>query len=361
MAVQKVEIEVWDKAKQRIADITNLVENRNVVLKLNGIDTIQFSMDLHKYEAYCESIGWHPRALLWPLTVDIIVKLDGTYWRGFELVSATPYLNESSATLSVRGLGFLSLFSKRYTSETFTATESTEIAADIITATQAQTNGDFGVTIGAQQYTTGVTRERNYERKNIKDELVSLTRLETGQFDINFTYDKQFETYERLGALRTDTPLRYGPGGNVKVVDVPTEGGSVANKVTGLGSGFGADQVTSTQSDSGSQLMYSVREELPQWNSVINQVELDENAAGYLDAVKDMLQIPNVVTTSKHLDLLTLSVGDRFPVDLSRHKYTDNVNGLYRAEQIAIDWDDNDFATVTFKFDDQGVDQDEAE
>lgn len=360
MAVQKVEIEIWDKAKQRIADITNLARNRNTVLKLNGIDTLQFSMDLHEYEAYCAKIGIHPRTLLWPLTVDIIVKLDGTYWKGFECVAATPYLNKSGATLSVRALGFLSLFSRRHTSETFVGVESTEVAADIIMATQAQANGDFGVTIGSQQYVTGVPRDRDYLRKNIKDELVSLTRLETGQFDMNFTYDKKFETYEQLGALRTDTPLLYGPGGNIEVTDAPTEGGSVANNITGLGSGFGADQVTSTQSDATSQLTYGVREDLPQWNSVINEDELAENAAGYLAQVKDMLQIPNVTTTSKYLDLLTTSAGDRFPVDLSRHAFTDNINGLYRAEEITVDWDDNDFATITFKFDDQGVDQDEA-
>lgn len=362
--VQKLEIEIWDKSKQRIADITNLAESRSGVFKLNGIDTFQFSMDLHRFDAYCERIGIHPRTLLWPLTCDIILKLDGVYWKGFECAAVTPYLNGSGATLSVRCRGFFSLFSKRYVTLAYTTeTERTAIAAGLITTTQAQTNGDFGVTIGAQQFITGERSTRDYELKNVKDALVELTRLETGQFDFNFTYDKKFETYEQLGSLHGDTPLIYGTGGNIKNTDVPTEGNSVANHITGLGSGFGKDQVRSTPGigdDGPSQLAYELREELPQWNSIATQEELDENTAGHLAQVKDMLQIPNVTVTSKEIDLLATSVGDRFPVDLTQHRYTDNINGLYRVEEMNVDWDDKDFADITFKFDDLGVDKDEA-
>lgn len=359
MATQKLEIELWDKSKRRIADVTNLAKNRSIELVLNGVDTIQFSMNLDAFEEYARKVGTHPRNLLYPLQVDIITKLDGQYWRGFECVAVTPYLNISDSTLSVRGSGFLSLLNKRYLTGAYSSTEATDLAWQLIAATQSKPNGDFGITRGSQQYLTGVSRVRNFENRRVRDELTSLTRLETGQYDMNFTHDKKFETYRYMGAVR-NTPLWYGEGGNIKGVFAPTEGGSVSNEITGLGSGFGPDQIRSVQNDVESQIAYGIREELPQWNSIERLSELDENAKGFLAQVKDMLRIPAVTVTSETLNLLEITMGDRFQVDLTKHAYTDDVKGLFRLQRLSANFDDNDLADITLTFDDTGVDQNES-
>lgn len=357
--VQKVEIEIWDKQQRRIADITEIARNRFMTLKRNGIGVFQFSLDLKTFTDFCDGIGTHPREILYPYICDIIVKLDGQYWQGFECSYVVPYLNQSDQTLSVRALSYLGMFEQRFTSESFSNVESTAIASGIITAAQAELDGDFGFTIGSQ-YTTGVTRVRNYERTRISDALIDLTQLETGTFDFEFTYDKVFKTYEQIGTLREDVPLRYGIGGNIKNTDAAIDGPALANYITAIGSGFGADQVTATAIDRYSALAYGKREELPLFNSVEDEDELQENADGFLARTKDLLQIPAVVVPAHEINLLASSVGDRFHVDLTEHKYTDNVNGWYRVEQMDIDWDENDAADVTLTFDDNGVDQNEA-
>lgn len=361
MAAERVKIEIWDKAKQPIADISHLVDgtSRSMTLKRNGIGRFDFSLDMDRLADYAATIGLHPRNLIWPLNTDIVVSLDGEPWKGFEVVATTPYLSTTGRTLSVRCLSFLSLLSSRYVTKTYTNTESTTIAANLITTTQGYTNGNFGITMGAQQYVTGVQRIRTYEQQKVSDALINLTRLVDGKFDFNFTYDKRFETYAYIGQLHS-TPLIYGNSGNVKTVEAPTEGGTLANYVTGLGSGFGKDQLKSIVGNSISQLAYGRREAIAMFSSVTEQTTLNENTSGHLATYKDMLQIPRITITNDVINLSDLTEGDRFQVDLSADAWCESVVGIYRAEEISVNWDDNDFADIVLNFDDQGVDQDES-
>lgn len=367
MAVERVTIEVWNKAKKPIADISALAKNRRMTLRRNGIGSFDFDVDLLSLEVFAREKNLHPRLVLWPLQLDIIVKLNDVPYEGFRIVAATPMASEEDAslTLQVRCLGFLSLLNKRYITKSYSATESIAIAVDMINTTQAKARGDMGITIASSQYSTGILRDRTYERSNAKDAVVNLTQLETGPFDLRIDPFKEFKTFAQLGALRRDTPLIYGDGGNIESFDLPTEGSSVANEITGLGSGFGADQITAVAEDIESQAAYDLLEELPQWNSIINPVELLDNAKGYLAASKDILQIPRVTVTNKVLTISTTSVGDRFPVDLRRNStlatFTDNINGqLFRTEEMTVSWEDTDAAFITLTFDSQGVNQNEA-
>lgn len=363
MTLRRVKIEVWDKAKKPIADISELAQERKMTLKRNGIGSFSFWMDFPTFQRRASELGLHPRNLIYPLNVDLVMFLDDQPWQGFEVVAATPSVSKDESRFEVRALGFLSLFNKRFVTKNYAAVEATEIPRDLITTTQATTLGDFGVTIGAQQYETGFLRDRGYERQRVSDAIINLTRLESGNFDFNFTYDKQFETYAQIGSLQADTPLKSGDGGNVELFSVPTEGASLENALEGLGFGFGQDQLASSSgvgTDGVSMLTYGRREGIHLFSSVSEQVTLDENTGGALKRSKDMLQIPQVTTTSNVVDLLSLSVGDRFPVDLRSEPWLDNVHGLYRLEQVDIDWDTNDFARLAMNFDDQGVEQDES-
>lgn len=354
------ELELWDTNDVPVADISSLAKNRRYSIKRNEAETLTFDIDLDALNRLAASIGAQSRTILWPYQTEVKVKRDGRYLFGSYVVEAIPTFDKRSATLQVKCVGYLNLFGDRYTNNVYNATEATEIACDLITSTQAQANGDFGVTIGAQQYVTGYDRDRtDWRFKRIKDAIQELTRLENGRFDFKFTWDKQFETYQQLGSVRQDVVLRYGEGSNILTVTVPTEAQSLYNKVYGLGYGFGDDQITSTQSDVTSQLNYKLREGIVQYNSNQTQEVLDENTSGYLLSVKDMLQIPQVTTNRFGIDLGQTSIGDRIQVDLSAYDYTSNIDGLYRIEQIDVGLDDNDDETITLAFDDFGVDQDE--
>lgn len=326
---------------------------------LNGTGTFQFSLDMDAFERFAAKTGDHPRTLLFPLTTEVKLKLDGEYWRGYDVVAVQPFLNETGATLSVRCTSYLDRLTKRYLTTSFAATESTAIATGLIT--QANAISTTGITIGATQYDTDVDRDRVYSRKEVADAIRNLTNLTDGKFDFWFTWDRKFETYEMLGSLRADTPLVYGDGGNITRLDVPTEGSAVENYIIGLGAGFGADQAMSpATSDSTSIATYMRREAFPQFNDVSVQQTLNDHTAGYLAQRKQPIQIPNITVSSAIVDLASTMPGDRFSVDLSAYQWTDNITGLYRLIKCMSTFDENDVAEMTLTFDNLGVNQSES-
>jgi hypothetical protein len=216
----------------------------------------------------------------------------------------------------------------------------------------------MGITIDPSQYATGVLRNRDYDRDQAKDKLQRLTNLENGRFDFAFSADKVFKTYEALGATRDDLILTYGR--NIKQARVSQI--LPSNHITGIGSGFGADQLISIQDDAASRAAYYMREKITQFNSVELQSELDENTKAILEYYKDLRSIPVVTITGSDLPSTFLSIGDRLFVDLSGQKYTDNVFGWYRLERMEVAIDDNDFETdISLYFDNQYVDPETGE
>lgn len=133
------------------------------------------------------------------------------------------------------------------------------------------------------------------------------------------------------------------------------------NKIYGVGSGFGSDQLSSTKGDVISQVNYYVREKVVQFNSVVLQDTLDVNTQTEVDQAKDILELPVVTITGKEIPANAFLVpGDRVPLRVMDHKWLDNVNGLYRIEQVDVTIDENDFeSAVQLTFDSFGVSQGE--
>lgn len=365
---QVYEIELWSSSGTRMADISALAKDRQLTLQRNEAETFVFSMDISAFEDFCTAQNIDdPRTLLNPLQTDVKLKRAGQYWYGFNVVHigfnlpalvGSMVTSAAPETMTITCKGYLNLFTDRYVTKTYTATEATTIAADLLTTTQAQTYGNMGVTINVGNYATGVLRDRTYERQNVKAAIQNLTKLVNGNFDFAFTYDKKFTTYSQIGSVRTDFALRFGgEGGNIAGFYMERDGLHLYNRVIGLGSGFGADQLTSVQDDNASILNYYLREDIKQYNSVIIQETLDQNAAADLDQEKDLLEIPQITITGKELENIPfLNVGDRVPISVSNHPMLASVNGLYRIERMVIDIDENDFErSITLYFDNFGV------
>lgn len=361
---KKYELELWSIQGVKVADISDLAKNRKYTLERNEAEQLEFTLDLDAFEAFCAGINTPPRNVLAPYQTEVKVKRDGQYLFGTQVVDCPIELAENSASINVKCTGYLNLFKDRYVTDSYDQDDATTIAAGLILATQAQTNGSVGVTIGATQYLTGVLRDRNYERDNVKSNLQNLTSLIDGQFDFKFTHDKKFETYAQLGAVRSDLELNYGgEGSNIKTATIERSGANLYNKIIGLGSGFGADQLVSdpnVSSDEVSQLAYYLREKIEQFNSVSVQETLDQNTAARLELYKDLLEIPKITITGNEVTGAFISIGDRIPVYIRAHAFVDNVFGLYRVEKMAVTIDDNDFeSNIELYFDNLGVDQNE--
>ncbi|MDQ0825428.1 hypothetical protein QFZ60_001601 [Arthrobacter sp. B2I5] len=370
------EIELWSAGGSRIADISHLCSKRRYTLQRNEAETLTFDLDLNDFERYCliNLGGTDPNVLIKPYVTDVKVKRAGSYLFGAQVVDISFNLSADSsspgqgssgaqnASVTITCSGYLNLVKDRYVTKTYSQIERTAIATDLLTTTQAQTNGSVGVTIAGSQYATGLPADRTYQRDNVKLKLQELAALSDSPFDFSFTWNKVFQTYSQIGARRTDLKFIWGgPYSNVASFTVDRSGINLFNKVYGLGSGFGTDQLQTTKVDLPSQLNYYLREQIQQFNSVVEQSTLDANTQTAVALAKDLLELPKVSITGNELKGVPfITPGDRIPLQVLNHTWLASINGLYRIEQMDVSIDENDFESdITLTFDNYGVNQNE--
>jgi hypothetical protein len=345
----KYEFELWINGVF-VADISKLATSRSYTIKRNDAEELQFTLDVKAFEEHCERAGRDPEATLVPYVTDVRVKRNGSYLFGTQVVDINYTFNEGGASMVVRATGFLDLFAARVITKNYSAEEATQIARDMLDETQA-VYGDYGVINGPEQYDTGVDRDRNYIDQNIKDALLNLTDLIDGNFDFAFTYDRKFNTYEMQGTYRPNLKLTYPY--NIKSISTPKTALNLYNYTIGLGSGFGEETVRSEVSDVDSRLNYGTRMRVVTFNSVEDQTVLDQNTAAENAKTKDLLVLPKLTVTGDFLDLNTVWVGDRIPVEIQGHPSLP-LNDIYRIEQIAVTLDSNDAEDIGLTVDNYG-------
>lgn len=348
----KYEFELWINGVL-VADISKLAQERKYTIRRNDAEDLEFTLDVKAFEQHCVDAGRDPEATLVPYVTDVRVKRNGSYLFGTQVVDMAYTFGEGGASVVVKCTGFLDLFRDRYITKTYPLTEATEIAQDMLDESQT-VYGDFGVVNGPEQYVTGVQRERNYIDQNIKDALMSLTDLIDGNFDFTFTYDRKFNTYEKQGSYRPGLKLTYPY--NIKSITTPKTALNLYNYTIGLGSGFGEETVRSeggAAQDTDSRLNYGTRMRILSFNSVEDQTVLDQNTAAENAKTKDLLILPKLTVSSEFLDLNTVWVGDRIPVEVQGHPSLP-LNDIYRIEQLAVTIDENDAEDIGLTVDNYG-------
>ena len=349
----KYELELWINGVL-VADISKIATERKYTIKRNDTEELDFSLDVKAFEAHCANAGRDPEATLVPYVTDVRVKRMGEYLFGVQVVDIAYKFDESGASMAVKCTGFLDLFRDRYITKYYApTTESTNIARDMLDVTQT-VYGDFGVDNGPAQYNTGVLRERDFIDQNIKDALMNLTDLINGKFDFAFTYDRKFNTYAMQGTYRPNNRLTYPY--NIKSITTPKTALNLYNFTIGLGSGFGEETVRSeggASQDLESRLNYGTRMRIVSFNSVADQTVLDQNTAAENSKTKDLLILPKLTVSGEFLDLSTVWVGDRIPVEVQGHPSLP-LNDIYRIEQIMCTIDKNDSESIDLTVDNYG-------
>lgn len=351
----KYELELWINGVM-VADISKLATNRRYTIKRNNAEELEFTLDVVAFEAHCVEAGRDPEATLLPYVTDVRVRRNGSYLFGTQVVDINYTFGEDGASMVLKCSGFLDLFRDRYITKTYTAAESTDIARDMLDDTQI-VYGDFGVVDGPEQYDTGELRDRDFTDQNIKDALINLTDLIDGKFDFAFTYDRKFNTYAMQGSYRPSLKLTYPY--NIKSISTPKTALNLFNYTIGLGSGFGEETVRSEggdAQDATSRLNYGTRMRIVSFNSVSDQTVLDQNTASENSQTKDLLILPKLTVSSEFLDLNTVWVGDRIPVEVQGHPSLP-LNDLYRIEQLSVTIDENDAEIIDLTVDNYGFTQ----
>lgn len=358
----RYEFELWHRGTTKIGEIGRMCQDISYRLVRNGVDWLDFSIDLNAFEEYCAAIGEHPRNVIEPLVTDIKVKRNGEYLFGVFVVEAPADFNENGSIVRVSCDGYLNLLADRYVTppSPILQVESTSIAWQLIDLTQNDPapNADLGITLGTQ-YMTGINRDRrDYEDQNVKDGIINLTNLENGPFDFGFSPFRVFSTHEHLGSERTDVIVKW-PATNdgtipARRLRTTRSGSQLFNRIIGKGSGNGEETLRHVADNTSSQTSYFLKEKPMLWNGVSNQSTLEEHVEGEVQRTRSLLELPTFTVDGSQFDLGVVRLGDRIVVRQNRHiMYA--MDGLYRIEELAVDLDENMAETIAVTVDNFGV------
>lgn len=204
---------------------------------------------------------------------------------------------------------------------------------------------NYGIRIGSLA-TVGV-HDRTYNQTNVKNALQDFTSILTGSFDFEFTYDKIFNTYAKMGTQRPDVIFEYP--NNIITISVPTDGSQMANEVIGLGSGNGTQaQATYTGDNLSSQLSYQLRQSVFTSNAVDNSDNgLTDQVNAQLATFSFPLVLPTITVDGNKAPFVTdYHLGDYVRIVINDHPLLQYINGMYRIERITINIDDNDSESI---------------
>lgn len=348
------EYELFTRQGTFLADISKFVKNVHFSAQRNEAEQLEFELNLNEFQDFCLSINVNPTSILAPYQTDVKVKRNGEYLFGCHVGYLTVRMGETSSEIRVKAFGYLNLLIDRYVTETYSQVDATDIGWDLIELTQAQTNGDLGITRGST--ITTVDRDRTYVRQNVKEGLVNLTKLVSGNFDFEFTPDKVFNTYEMMGSDRS-SELEFIYPRNITEIEVPRDGTALFNKIIGIGSGFGDEALTDTEEDTDSQLNYGVHEKIITFNSVSETETLEDNTEAEKELRKGLLEIPQMSVRGEDFDLNSYWIGDRVTVRIEDNPFLATVNGIYRIERLEVSVDENEAEIIKPYFDNYGVTQ----
>lgn len=351
------EIEVWDKSGQILGDIRMLCTNLEWHKELNGSESLEFDIDLNRFEQYLRLIGitGSPYEFLECGRSDIRVKRNGVYILGTNVYQLNYRYEEPTTIMGVKCVGYLNFYKTQFVTASFADTPQQDILWGIIDQCNQKHGGDYGIRRGYHVGET-VTRTRNYTRKEVALAIQQMSQV-IGGCDFAFTPDKLFNTYDKKGAYRPDVVLRFGEDGNIVTFDFNRSIAKVANFIYGLGSGNGEDAIQSTAEDTDSEDYLYRREKVILWNSVKIQDTLDEHTDAALHQIKDVIELPSITVRDGAVDLSTLDVGDTITIDLNVNFSLEHIDGEYRIQTIDCVLDDNDCETTTIGFDDLDIDQ----
>lgn len=142
-------IEVWDINGVFVADISKYISTSlryNFVV--NGVEEIEFAVDLVQFELLCEKIGARPINIIEPYRTDIKIRRNGEYLLGGHVIQTNVNFNSSENNkLEVKCTGYLNYFKERYMTAEYKNLTYSQIFSSLIMDSQKSynyiTNGRF--------------------------------------------------------------------------------------------------------------------------------------------------------------------------------------------------------------------------
>lgn len=372
----KYSIELVNPDGTLLAEFSARAKNRSFTKTRNAADNIEWYIDLDELEHYCHSVNKDPKLILITNSTEVRIKRYGTYMAAGQLnyKYGTLASGGSGNLLQVKAVGFLNLFTQRFTgaSQIYTSMDASAIAWDLINKSQQGLNDptgtvdtstglivpgtatsgipasdwDFGITEGT--LATVGNHDRTYQNMAISDALQDFCNVSSGGFDMEITYDKKFNTYIQIGIQRKDILLEYP--GNIIQADMSEDGTQMGNLVTAQGTGNGTDAgQTYSAPNLGSTLNYKVRQLFISPSSLdSSDSSLQDYADWNLAQFQVPLVLPSIIYNASNGPAPTdFIVGDWIHIRIKNHPLYSDIDGMYRVEQLSVAVDDNDQEIVT--------------
>jgi hypothetical protein len=317
--------------------------------RLNDIGAASFSLNL--LDPTCNT------RLIKRFTNQVVIKKGNSVQFVGPIIDYSGTYDDNGGYLDVFCASYLYHLTTRYTAalKTYTATEQSTIAWDLIDTVQSRTNGYLGIEEGTLT-TTGVTRDRTYEYFKVAGALINLSNVLQG-LDFNFTATLdgdnklesiKFNTFYPLGSLRTNLPpLTVGENIKLKTFKSRTR---LHNSIIGVGAGL-VDPITSTEESVAFQKAFTRREYILDEPDVSVQGTLDDKVKFYLnEESSDKLSIMIRLYQDKVPTLGQVFCGDSLKLNVQKGAFL-AINRDYRITGIEVTIDNNDAETITLLFD----------
>lgn len=255
-------IEIYNKNDELLAILDN-AQGRQYQQNLNRSGTFTFSIN-----------ALDPLATETNLLVGqnyIHYKRNGVLrWAG-QIINWEASLGETDETVNVTCADWFYLLKDKIitTEEIYTADNEGEILQQLITYLQVQTDGDMGITFGAN--TSVETRDRTYFDKNVQEAFIQMSEIING-LDFEITPLKVLNIYEKKFTDRSTTHV-FQYGQNIQSATARKDATQIKNDLKG----YGADTLIRTRDDGGSQSTYGRRQSIESFTDIVLSSTLDRH------------------------------------------------------------------------------------
>ena len=259
------------------------------------------------------------------------------------------FSDADSPVVNIKAHGWLSLLSYRTVTTEYDGDDANFIARDLITTTQALTNGNFGITLGHSATGTNTYAQKIFTDAIISDAIIQMSEEASG-FDFNFTWDKVFNIYWPVIGVQQDFILFTYPG-NILSMNISSDSTKITNSLLGRGQGNANSQFQDTESDSTSQTTYKLRQAIKDYPDVLSQDQLVNLTQAEILYYKNPLILHSITYDGSNVAcpaIGTYSVGDQIRIFVKQLQVYSDLQSFFTIDQITIDLlDENDFEKVT--------------
>lgn len=314
---------LWD-FKTGAKEIFSEATNRSYSYQLNRAGKASFTLPITS-----ERLNTFPIYL--GVTRLLIYRANVLIWAGVVWeMEENATIDEGTVNLQCVEI-FHILSEKRYTSNTYTATDAGQIAWGIINTTQGLTGGNLGLTQGTIEATQN--RDRTYLDEKIGEKIIQLTEVING-FDflitpsIKINTQGVFNVYSKRGSTITNIQLEYGDGlrNNIQAWRRARTLSDMANSIVVEGEGLGDARLTSTATDSTLISAVGLLEDRVQEKSISLQATLDTRATEVLRVKKAEQPIYDLTLNNAYDDFGRYDIGDIITVKIKSGYVNINAN-----------------------------------